>query len=168
MAVVARCVRAVEGGPCRLVVNDRLDVALAVGAAGVHLREDSAPAERIRRLVPKRFLIGRSVHAADVVTKGLDYAVFGAVLSTLSKPVEYRAAGFEELANVVRRADVPVLAIGGLTVDRLPAVWRAGAAGVAGIGMFVEAAGSRSDWTEGLQRLVARVRESFDTPKGLV
>ncbi len=169
MGLVTRCVRAMERAPGRLVVNDRLDVALAAGAAGVHLREDSCPAGRIRPLAPVHFLIGRSVHAADALTGSLvDYAVFGAILPTASKPVEHRSAGFAALANAVRHADVPVLAIGGLTVDRLPAVWRAGAEGVAGIGMFIDAARSRGDWAEGLRKLVIRVRGSFDTPWGVV
>ena len=170
MGVVTRCVRAMARASGRLVVNDRLDVALAAGAAGVHLRADSWPAGRIRPLVPVPFLIGQSMHAADALTDGslLDYAVFGAILPTASKPVGHRSAGVDALANAVRRADVPVLAIGGLTVDRLPAVWRAGAEGIAGIGMFIDAARSRGDWAEGLRELVIRVRGSFDTPQGVV
>ena len=63
MRLVARCVDAVRGTRTRVLVNDRLDVALAAGAHGVHLRGDSMPADRARRVAPAGFVIGRSVHA---------------------------------------------------------------------------------------------------------
>src|SRR5262245_37717092 len=91
LGLVTRCVGAASGTRTRVLVNDRLDVALAAGAHGVHLRADSMPAPRARTLAPPGFLIGRSVHSVEeAVTAGagggLDYLLFGAVFTTVSKP----------------------------------------------------------------------------------
>src|SRR5688500_10156368 len=80
--LVAACVAAVGGTRARVLVNDRIDVALAAGAHGVHLRADSIPARRARRIVPATFLIGRSVHSAAEGRQvedegGVDYLLFG-------------------------------------------------------------------------------------------
>ncbi len=77
---------AVKGTRTRILVNDRLDVALAAGAHGVHLRGDSMPASRARSLAPIGFLIGRSVHSVDEAVRrhadgGVDYLLFGAVFA---------------------------------------------------------------------------------------
>lgn len=138
--LVRDCVAAVQGTPARVVVNDRLDVALAAGAHGVHLRADSMPGERVRAVAPRPFLIGRSVHAVDaaVLAAGsgaLDYLVFGTVFETASKAGR-AAAGLPALAAVVRAVPVPVLAVGGVTIHRLASIQGTGAAGAAGIGMF--------------------------------
>ena len=140
LRLVRRCVDATGGSSTRVLVNDRLDVALAAGAHGVHLRGDSMPAARIRSMVPAGFLIGRSVHDAEEArrvsaTGGLDYLVFGPVFETLSKPGR-PAAGLDALHAVVRATTVPVLAIGGIAIDHVAAVIEAGAAGFAAIGLF--------------------------------
>jgi len=145
-ALVRRCVEAVRGSQARVLVNDRLDVALAAGAHGVHLRADSMPASRVRTLCPPGFLVGRSVHARDEAEQaaaagGLDYLLFGTVFATSSKPGR-AAAGLSALAQVTAAVTVPVLAVGGLTPDNVGGVARAGAAGFAAIGMF--AAGSEA------------------------
>jgi thiamine-phosphate pyrophosphorylase len=137
--LVGRCLEAVRGTPARVVVNDRLDVALAAGAHGVHLRGDSMPARRVRSHCPRPFLIGSSVHAVEDVRRAdsavLDYLVFGTVFATASKPGR-PPAGVETLADAVRATTIPVLAVGGVTFDTMPAVRRAGAAGAAAIGVF--------------------------------
>jgi thiamine-phosphate diphosphorylase len=138
--LVRQCVTAVASTPARVVVNDRLDVALAASAHGVHLRGDGPPAVRVRALAPRGFLVGRSVHAADearavAAQGGVDYLIFGAVFPTSSKPGG-EAAGIGALADVSRAVTCPVLAIGGITVERIPEVSGAGAAGLAGIGLF--------------------------------
>ena len=128
----------------RVVVNDRLDVALACGAEGVHLRGDSLPPRAARTLAPPGFLIGRSVHGvaeAARVAGEVDYLIAGTVFATPSKPPDHPLLGLDGLAAVVRAVRVPVLAIGGITLERLPEVAATGAAGVAGIGMFLEDAG---------------------------
>jgi thiamine-phosphate diphosphorylase len=135
-----RLVEAVSGTATRIIVNDRLDVALAAGAHGVHLRGGSFAASRARRLVPAGFLVGRSVHASDDVStaaRGADYLAYGNVYETASKP-GLPAAGLSRLAAVVRATSVPVLAVGGVSIERIPAVLDAGAVGFAAISMFSE------------------------------
>src|SRR4051812_48722095 len=129
----------------RLVVNDRLDVALAAGADGVHLRADSFAAARARSLAPSGFLVGRSVHSEGEATDveaggGCDYLLFGTVFASDSKPEGHIAAGLDALKSVCERVQLPVLAIGGVTVERAAAAARAGAAGIAAISVFSRAA----------------------------
>jgi thiamine-phosphate pyrophosphorylase len=131
-AVVSRA----RGTATQVVVNDRVDVALAAGADGVHLRDDGPALADVRRLVGDR-LIGRSIHAP--CPPGGDeagYFIFGTVFESLSKPGG-SAAGLEALAAVVRSTAAPVLAIGGMTAARARACAAAGAAGVAAIRMFL-------------------------------
>ena len=111
-----------------LFVNDRLDVALAVGADGVHLGGGSMPADVARRLVGADALIGVSTHAPGEAPADADLAFFGPVYATPSKG---GAQGEMRLAEAVRAAAIPVLAIGGVTAARVPAVRAAGAAGAA-------------------------------------
>ena len=130
-----------RGFRTRIVVNDRLDVAMAAGADGVHLREDSVGAEAVRRVAPAGFLIGRSVHTAEdaaYLGRTVDYLIAGTVWSTASKPPSHPLLGPVGLAALVRQAKVPVMAIGGVTLERLEAVAGAGAAGVAAIGLFIQ------------------------------
>lgn len=125
--------------PARLFVNDRLDVALAVPCAGVQLGRDSLPVETARALNPT-WWIGRSVHdlaeAEAARLSGADYLVVGPVFDTASHPGR-TAIGLKELQGVTRAAgDLPVIAIGGITAERLQDVMRCGAYGVAAIRAF--------------------------------
>lgn len=142
-ALVRRCVEAVRGSRVRVLVNDRVDVALAAGAHGVHLRADSMAAARVRAICPPGFLVGRSVHARDeaidaAAAGGLDYLLFGTVFATTSKPGR-APAGLATLADVASAVTIPVLAVGGVTPDKVDQVVMAGAAGFAAIGMFAAA-----------------------------
>jgi len=142
-AVVSDCARAVRETRARVLVNDRLDVALAAGAHGVHLRSDSVPAPRVRAIVPPGFLLGRSVHdisqtEAAARAGGLDYLVFGTTFATASKP-GHAPAGIAALRDVVEASTLPVLAVGGILVNRLAPVAATGAAGFAAIGLFCDA-----------------------------
>lgn len=155
-----RAVAATRNGHSRVVVNDRLDVACAAGAAGVHLRGDSFPASGARRLAPTPFLVGRSVHDAAEAAEaaadgGCDYLLFGTVFRSRSKPATHHAAGLDGLEAVCRAVTLPVLAIGGITLANVRDVATAGAAGVAGISVFEDAAA--------LARTVAALRRAFDT-----
>jgi thiamine-phosphate pyrophosphorylase len=138
LADLARaCLRAVAGTRARVVVNDRLDVALAVGAHGVHLRAPSPPARAVRPLCPPGFLVGRSVHSAAEAVRvaeagGCDYLLFGTVFPTPSKP-GVAGSGTVGLEAAIRATALPVLAIGGVEGARVTAVARAGAAGFAAI-----------------------------------
>jgi len=140
LRLVRSCVAAVNGTSTRVLVNDRLDVALAAGAHGVHLRGDSIPAPRARTIAPRPFLIGRSVHDPDEAQRvtdegGLDYLVFGPVFETSSKPGR-PAVGLEALRSVVSRTTLPVLAVGGVTNERAAMLTGVGAAGFAAISLF--------------------------------
>ncbi|HSC27750.1 MAG TPA: thiamine phosphate synthase [Vicinamibacterales bacterium] len=154
----------------RIVVNDRTDVALAAGAGGVHLPAASAAARRVRSMVPPGFVIGRSVHStADAVAaddeEACDYLLFGTVFPTRSKPPGHPVAGLDALRRVCQSVRIPVVAIGGITRERLADVAAAGAAGIAAIGMFADAAGTtRAD--DGLDRIVQEVRRAFDRRSG--
>jgi len=146
--LVGELVRLTRGTATRVVVNDRLDVALACGADGVHLRGDSIPPEAARSIAPAGFLIGRSVHAeqdAKTAAAGADYLVAGTVFPTPSKAGLTEWLGVEGLARICRSVSVPVLAIGGVTVERLPGIAAAGAAGIAAIGLFANARQSLTD-----------------------
>ena len=115
-------------------VNDRLDIALAVGAAGVQLRPASLPPAVARRLNPA-WWIGRSVHSLDEARTALaeeaDYLLVGPVYETATHP-EAAPLGTEQL-GAIARLGLPVIAIGGIVAERVPAVRRAGAYGVAAI-----------------------------------
>lgn len=134
---------AVRESECRLVVNDRLDLALALGARGVHLGNQSIPARAVRACIPTDFLMGVSSHSLEEVfaaeAAGADYALFGPVFSTPSKTRYGPPLGLEKLAEAAHRATIPLLALGGITVERVKACLAAGARGVAGISIFQDA-----------------------------
>lgn len=141
-ALVRAIVAAVTGTRARVLVNDRADIAIAAGAAGVHLRGDSAPAFRVRAMAPEAFLIGQSVHSladvdAAVAAGGADYLLFGTVFPSEGKPEGHPVAGLDALRRVCARSPLPVIAIGGMTDARVAAVRDAGAAGFAAIGLFM-------------------------------
>jgi thiamine-phosphate diphosphorylase len=166
LSLVRQIAAEARGTAAVVVINDRADIALAGGAGGVHLRGDSPSASRVRGIVPPSFVVGRSVHSLDeAVTAeregGADYLVFGMVYTSRSKP-DARAAGLRELSNVCRRVGLPVLAIGGVTPERAAEVASAGAAGVCGIEMFVDA-DRRDSGPGGLTSLVESLRRAFDT-----
>ena len=116
-------------------VNDRLDLALAVGADGVHLGPDDLPVSRARGMAPPGFLIGCSAdepaEAAEAVADGADYVGCGTVYTTRTKVEAGEAIGLSRLAAVVQAVEVPVVGIGGITADRAAAVLGTGAAGCA-------------------------------------
>jgi len=123
----------------RVVVNDRADVALVAGAAGVHLRADGPPAARVRTLQLPPWIVGRSVHtSAEAAQAGdLDYLLCGTVFPSASKPADAPIGGLDALRETCAVARPPVLAIGGITPARVAACREAGAAGVAAIGVFL-------------------------------
>jgi thiamine-phosphate pyrophosphorylase len=150
---LARLARAVLPPSTRLLVNGRLDVALAAGADGVHLPADGVPAAALRARFGRKILIGRSTHSVEEVERarddGVDYVTFGPVFAT---PGKGAPVGLDGLARAAA-AGVPVLALGGVTLERLEEIARAGAAGVAAIRLFQ----SPQDLTE----VARRAREVF-------
>lgn len=162
--LAGQCVELTANSSTRIVLNDRMDVARAAGAAGVHLRGDSITPSRARPLAPPGFLLGRAVRSAGEAggaDPAADYLVLGTIFPTPSKSGTDTVIGVEELARAARAATRPLLAIGGITEERLPAVAQAGTAGVAAIRLFFCKAG---EWSR-LAPRVARWRRLFDTNK---
>ena len=167
-ALVADLLAITRRTPTRVVVNDRLDVALAAGADGVHLRGDSIATAEARRLAPAGFLVGRSVHgAAEAAGAGdADYLIAGTVFPSRSKDAAQPLLGVDGLRAIVESTAAPVLAIGGITAERFDAVAAAGAAGFAAIGVFISAAADETD-SRGcsvgdLRAVVGGARAMFD------
>jgi thiamine-phosphate pyrophosphorylase len=163
---VARSVRrVVDGASTKLVVNGRPDVALAAGLDGVHLPEQGLPDDRVRTLLPPPAIVGRSVHRSTTGLNAgaIDYAVFGTVFGTTSKSPGHPLAGIEGLRRAVEGASVPVLAIGGITLEHLGDIAATGAAGFAAIGLFVPPSGSSS--VTKFRKILESAQEAFDTVK---
>ena len=138
--LVRAAVECARGTLTRVVVNDRLDVALAVGAHGVHLGTQSLPALAVRRWVPDNFLIGVSCHSIEEAlaaeAAAADYIVLGPIFATLSKLAYGLPLGLGKLREVAARVRIPLLALGGIDVQRVKACLAAGATGIAGISLF--------------------------------
>lgn len=136
----------------RIVLNDRLDVAIAERAGGVHLGENSVPPAHAKRLLLaanspqtplKDFLVGVSCHslvaAQSAASAGADYIFFGPVFATPSKAAFGSPQGLERLAAVCNSVAIPVLAIGGITLANASSCISAGASGIAAIRLFQDA-----------------------------
>lgn len=134
-----------ENAATRLVVNDGLDVAIAAGAAGVHLGRESLPASEVVRWcrsghAPAEFLVGVSCHSREEVmaaeSDGANYVFFGPVFDTPTKQRFGAPQGLARLAQACRSVRIPVLAIGGINEENARACLAAGAAGIAAIRLF--------------------------------
>lgn len=117
-----------------LIINDRLDIAMAVGAAGVHLGQDDLPCAAARKILGEDYIIGVSAHnpaeAAEALQSGADYLGCGAVFGTATK-ADVQKLGTEGLAAICREKGLPVVGIGGVTADNYREVRAAGADGAA-------------------------------------
>ena len=125
-----------------VLVNDRADIALAAGAAGVHLGVDDLPVAAVRAFAPAGFLIGASFGTDEELrhAEGADYVGIGPVFATLSKADAGDAIGPAGLARLVALSPVPAVAIGGVTASNAAEALRGGAAGVAVISSIFGAA----------------------------
>lgn len=161
--LVRQLLKSTIGTAAKLLVNDRIDVALAVGAHGVQLKEQGIMPEHVRRIAPAEFVIGCSVHTTAGVSarKAADFLIAGTVLSTASKRApEYLDE--EGLRRIVRAADEqPVLGIGGLDVASVPMLRSSGVAGLAAIGAFIPAGGE--DVPEFVQKRVRELRFALES-----
>ena len=153
---LARCALQAIGARAprtRILVNDRVDVALAAGAGGVHLSENGFSVPDARRLCarfendsgrPLDFLIGVSCHslgsALGAARDGADYIYFSPIFHTPSKAFYGPPQGVERLGQICRAVSIPVIAIGGITPENVASCYSAGAAGVAAIRLFQESA----------------------------
>lgn len=134
--------RALVGGlSIPVIVNDRLDVALAANAAGVHLGMDDLPVRAARQLVADGFIIGASVGSDEEIagTESADYVGIGPVYATHSKSDAGAELGTLEFARLCRRLSVPCVGVGGIDAENARAVIEAGAAGVAAINSLIGA-----------------------------
>lgn len=125
------------------LMNDRVDLALALGADGVHLGVDDLPIEEARRIVPPSFVIGFSpdtdLQTIDSAARGASYLGVGPVFGTASKTDAGEAIGTDVLAHRARISGLPTIGIGGVTVDNASSVIDAGACGVSVIGAILRA-----------------------------
>jgi len=131
----------------RLLINDRVDVCMAVGADGVHRRADSLPIPAIRKILgPERF-IGQSVHSASEAVEaeraGADFVILGPIYDTPSKRAMGKPLGLSEIRSAAVRVAIPIFAIGGIRSDRIQEVIRSGARGVAVISALLQSPNPR-------------------------
>ncbi len=127
----------------RFVVNDRLDLALAGSSAGVHLGQNDIPVAVARRLLGRAAIIGLSTHSEpqfiEAAQEEVDYVALGPIFESPTKPGVNRPVGCEVLVRLTSMTDLPVVAIGGITLENATQVWEAGAASVAVISDIVGA-----------------------------
>lgn len=145
----------VEAYGAQLVINDRIDVALALEGVGVHLRSDGMPATVARRLLGPHRLLGISTHSVEDVVRaeasGVDYAILGPLYETPTKREFGLPLGLKVLEEACRRTRIPIVGIGGITATRARDVRQAGAFGVAVIAAVLSA-----------EDVEASTRELFD------
>jgi thiamine-phosphate diphosphorylase len=158
--VTARAVSAARGRGPVIVVNDRLDVAVAARADGVHLPHDGLPVAGVRALAPDA-LVGRSIHSLEEArgSPAPDYLLFGTIFASESKTPGAPVQGLERLTLAVDAAPCPVLAIGGIDPARARQCRQAGATGVAAIGVFLPE--GRSPQALGPARAVRELRAAL-------
>jgi thiamine-phosphate pyrophosphorylase len=124
-----------HGTNVRLIVNDNVEVAIAIGADGLHIGQEDMNAADARRMIGPDMILGLSVETealASSIDAGIvDYAGIGPVFSTPTKPDHKQPIGFDGLARIVRRCPVPSVAIGGLKAEHAARVYSAGAGGLA-------------------------------------
>ncbi|MCX8030120.1 MAG: thiamine phosphate synthase [Thermodesulfovibrionales bacterium] len=127
----------------KLFINDRVDVALSVGASGVHLAQTSIPPHAVRKIVKKNMLIGVSTHSLDEAkiaqTESADFITFGPIFKTPSKLKYGDPVGLNSLKEVRQFITIPILAIGGIDLTNINEVLSAGANGVAVIRSILSA-----------------------------
>jgi thiamine-phosphate pyrophosphorylase len=153
--LTTRAAALVNGSSTRLLVNDRADIALAAGADGVHLTSRSLPASVIRSTYGPQLIVGVSTHgvaeAKMARSGGADFVVFGPVFDTESKRVFGEPQGVIKLAEVAAAIpELPVIAVGGISMDNFSDCVDAGAAGVAAIRLLNDA--------DSLDSIVAEIR----------
>jgi thiamine-phosphate diphosphorylase len=166
VALTRRVLDAVRGTRARVVVNDRVDVAIAAGAHGVHLKTSSIAPSLVRALLAGDALVGASVHDAvrpAALSIDVDYFIAGTVSDSRSKPPGWPTLGMTGLAAITRAASgIPVLGIGGLDARSVPDLVRAGARGLAAIDTFIPAV-EPARFEESVHETVTALRLAFDS-----
>lgn len=140
----------------RLFINDRIDIALAVEADGVHLGQTSFPVPTARKLLGSEKLIGVSTHSQTEISAaaGADFLLFGPVYFTPSKAAYGTPQGLERLREAVRISPVPVIAIGGIKSAQIPEILASGAHGIG----VITAISAAEDPTQAARNLLANLR----------
>lgn len=127
--------RALAGSKARLIVNDNVEAAIAIGADGLHIGQEDLDADTARRMIGPEMILGLSVEtealASAVDAEIVDYVGVGPVFATPTKPDHKQPIGFDGLARIIRLCPVPVVAIGGLKAEHTADVLSAGADGLA-------------------------------------
>ncbi len=130
-----------------LLINERFDVAVAVGADGVHLPERSFPPSVVKRLFPD-LIVGFSAHSLESVRfaqeEGADFVTLGPIFKTTSHP-QAKPLGTLKLREITQQVNISIYALGGVTWDRIKLCYKNGAYGVAGITMFLQDGDERAD-----------------------
>jgi thiamine-phosphate pyrophosphorylase len=156
----ARALKPITRGKALLIVNDRVDVALAVEADGVQLPDAGLPSRATRGQIGKYALIGRSVHDAEAASHatrdGADFVLAGTIYKTASKP-EAKPAGLALIKEITKDTTLPVIAIGGITAERVGDVVKAGAAGVA----VISAIGGAEDGKAAAEALAQALKDAW-------
>ncbi len=139
---IAREVRTIcQRCGCVLIINDRADIALAVDADGVHVGQEDLPLAAARQVLGPDKIIGVSTHdlaqATAAEREGADYIGFGPLFGTQTKATGYTARGLDQLQTIRAQVHVPIVAIGGMSAQRAPAAFNAGANAVAMISDIV-------------------------------
>lgn len=139
-----------------LIINDEIDLALAVQADGVHLGQEDLPINIARRILGEKAIIGISTHhlaqATQAQSEGADYIAFGPIFKTGTKDSQNAPVGIEAIARAVREIEVPLYAIGGIKISHLSQVMAAGAAGVAVVsGLAGDVRSNVSGWLAALK-----------------
>jgi thiamine-phosphate pyrophosphorylase len=142
---------------CLLIINDRADIALAVGADGVHVGQEDLPLAAARKVLGSSKIVGVSTHdpqqAVEAERGGADYIGFGPLFSTNTKATGYTARGLAQLREIRKLVALPIVAIGGVTAERAPSALDAGANAVAMISDLVLAPDVTAKVRETLQAL---------------
>lgn len=127
----------------RLIINNRIDICLAVGADGVHLRRDSLPVEVVRRILGDKKIIGVSTHnlseAEEAEKGGADFITLSPIYHTTSKPDLLNPSGVDIIKRIKEKISVPVFALGGIMAGNIDEVLAAGADGVAVVSSIMKA-----------------------------
>ncbi len=143
---------------CLFIVNDRVDIALACQADGVHLGQEDLPLEVARKLMGREKIVGVSTHdlaqAREAERGGAAYIGFGPIFGTATKETGYNARGLETLREIRQAVRIPIVAIGGISEDNVARVWEAGADSAAMISDLM-----RAEDVEGKARRILALRQ---------
>lgn len=143
-----------------LIVNDRADIALAVGAKGTHFGQDDMPVSIGKKILSTETIIGASARTEEkileAISEGADYIGFGPIYSTSSKADAEEPKGLDRLRRMCEIAECPVIAIGGITLDTAGDVIRAGAHGIA----VISAVCGQSDPRKATQKFIQEIHQA--------